>query len=97
MTTDGNVTTTDWCTPDAWRPGQEPEAIVEALAMGEQVMGLLVQAAILIEEACQNVAPIIDNTIVRCEVIVDQLVGEMTWLTPVVIRLRAASGAVMVS
>ena len=64
--------------------------------MGEQVIGLLVQAAILVEEACQNVAPIIDNTAVRCQVIVDQLAREMTRLAPIVIRLRAASGAVMV-
>lgn len=97
MTTDGNVMTTNWYTPDAWRTGQEPDAIVEALVIGEQVMGLLAQAAILIDEACQNVTPIINNTAVRCQVIVDQLVCEMTRLAPIVIRLRAASGAVMVS
>jgi len=97
MISDGNVTTTNWYTPDAWRTGQEPDAIMEALAMGEQVMGLLVQAAILIEEACQNVTPIIDNTTVRCQVIVDQLAREIARMVPILIRLRAASGAVMVS
>lgn len=97
MSTDGNVTATNWYTPDAWRTGQEPDAIMEALAIGEQIMGLLVQAAILIEEACQNVNQIINNTTVRCQVIVNQLIREMTRLAPIVIRLRAASGAVMVS
>jgi len=32
MISDGNVTATNWYIPDAWRTGQEPDAIMEALA-----------------------------------------------------------------
>jgi hypothetical protein len=94
MTSDGNVIKTGWYTADAWRVGQEPEAIMEALKVGEQVMGLLIQAATLIEHACQDVYLIIDNAAVRCQVIVDQLIREIVRLAPVLTRLRAASRAV---
>lgn len=94
VTTDGNVMKTSWYTPDAWRMGQEPEAIREALKLGDQVMGLFIQAATLIQQACQDVYLIIDNTAVRCQVMVDQLMREIVRLAPILTRLRAASRAV---
>lgn len=95
MTTDRNVVKTNWYIPDAWRAGQEPEAITEALKIGEQIIGLLIQAVTLIEQARQDVYLIIDNAAVRCQVIVDQLMRERARLAPVLTRLRAASRAVV--
>jgi hypothetical protein len=64
---------------------------MEALKIGEQVMGLFIQAAALIEQACQNV----DDAAVWCQVIVDQLMRERARLAPVLTRLRTASRAVV--
>lgn len=94
MTTDGNVMKTSWYVTDAWRAGQEPEAIREALRMGEQVIGLFIQAATLIEESCRNVYLIIEDAAVRCQMIVDQLMREIVRLAPILARLQAASRAV---
>jgi hypothetical protein len=94
VTTDGNVIKTSWYVTDAWRAGQEPEAISEALRMGEQVIGLFIQAATLIEEACRDVSLIIEDAAVRCQMIVDQLVREIVRLAPILARLQAASRAV---
>lgn len=94
MTTDGNMTKSNWYIADAWRIGQEPEAIMEALKTGEQIIGLFIQAATLIEQACREVYLIIDHAAVRCQVIVDQLMRETVRLAPVLTRLRAASRAV---
>jgi hypothetical protein len=95
MATGGNVIKTNLYTPDAWRVGQEPDAIMEALKLGEQVMGLFIQAATLIEQACQDVYLIIDNAAVWCQMIVDQLMRERARLAPVLTRLRAASRVVV--
>jgi hypothetical protein len=85
---------TSWYVTDAWRAGQEPEAIMEALRMGEQVIGLFIQAATLIEEACRTVYLIIEDAAVRCQMIVDQLMREIVRLAPILARLQAASRAV---
>lgn len=86
--------TTNVFIPDAWRAAQEPDAITEAVRMGEQITTLLAQAATLIERACQNVEAIIENTNRGCQQILDQLTHETTRLTPVLSRLRAATKAV---
>lgn len=97
MTSDGSMATVNWYTADAWRVGQEPEAITEALRLGEQIIGLVIQAATVIDDACRNVYLIIDDAAVRCQVIVDQLMREIVWLAPLLTRLRAASRAVVAS
>lgn len=94
MTSDGSMATVNWYTADAWRVGQEPEAITEALKLGKQIMGLFIQAATAIEDPCRNVYLIIDDVAVRCQVIVDQLMRGIVWLAPLLTRLRAASRAV---
>jgi len=94
MATDWSVVKTGWYTPDAWRVGQEPEAITEALKLGEQIMGSVIQAATLIEQAYRNVDGIIEDSAVRCQVIVDRLMRETVRLAPILTRLRAASKAV---
>jgi F0F1-type ATP synthase membrane subunit b/b' len=86
--------TTNVFIPDAWRAAQEPEAITEAVRIGEQITTLLAQAAILIERACQNVEAIIENANLGCQQILDRLTRETTRLTPVLSRLRAANKAV---
>jgi hypothetical protein len=94
VTTDGNVSKTSWYVTNAWRAGQEPEAIREALRMGEHVIGLIIQAATLIKEACHTVYPIIEDAAVRCQMIVDQLMREIVRLAPILARLQAGSRAV---
>lgn len=94
MTLNWNVTKTNWYTTDAWRAAQEPEAIARAVEIGEQIADLLTGAAGLIERACQNVDSIVDNAVLRCQVILDRLAGEADRLAPVLTRLRAASKAV---
>jgi hypothetical protein len=94
VTTDGNVMKTSWYVTDAWRTGQEPEAIMEALQIGEQITGLIIQAATLIEEARRTVSLIIEDAAVRCQMIVDQLMREIVRLAPILTRLQAASRAV---
>lgn len=90
-----NVVRTGWYTSDAWRVGQEPEAITEALKLGEQIMGLFIRAATVIEQASRNADGIIENSAARCQVIVDQLMRERVRLAPLLARLRAASKAVV--
>jgi hypothetical protein len=79
--------------PDAWRAAQEPEAITEALIMGNHILDVLNQATTLIDRACHNVEAIIDNTTLRCQPILNQLANEVDRLTPVLTRLRAAAKA----
>jgi hypothetical protein len=86
--------TTNVFIPDAWRAAQEPDAITEAVRIGEQITTLLVQAATLIERAFQNVDSIIENTNLGCQQILDQLTRETNRLAPVLYRLRAAAKAV---
>jgi len=94
MTTNWELVKPSWYAPDAWRVGQEPEAITEAFQMGEQIMGLFIQAATLIEQACQNVEAIIENSAAWCQMIVDQLMREAVRLMPILTRLWAAQRAV---
>lgn len=83
--------TTNVFVPDAWRAAQEPEAITEALSMGEHITTLATQAITLIDRACHNVESIIENTTLRCQPILDQLASEIDRLTPILTRLRAAA------
>ena len=94
MITDWNVTKTNWYTTTAWRVAQEPEAIAEAVKIGEQVIELLTRAAGFIEHACRDVDSIIENATLRGQVILDQLAVETDRLTPALARLRAANKAV---
>ncbi len=94
MTANKDVIKTNWCIIGAWRAAQEPDVIAQAVRIGEQVANLLVEAATLIQRARWNVDLIIEDAFIRCQEMVDQLVGEVDRLTPVLIRLRAASKAV---
>lgn len=78
----------------AWRTGRQPEAITEAIKVGEQITDLLEEAATLVQRACQQVDSIIDTASLRCQVILDQIAREAARLTPVLTRLRAAGKAV---
>ncbi|MGH3707894.1 MAG: hypothetical protein ACRDRQ_07255 [Pseudonocardiaceae bacterium] len=92
--TNWNVIKTNWYATDAWRAAQNPEAIAEAVTIGEQIVELLTQAADLVERACLDVDSIIENANLRCQVILVRLAGETDRLEPVLARLRAASKAV---
>lgn len=78
----------------AWRAGQQPDALSEAIKVGEQITDLLEEAATLVQRACQQVDAIIDTASLRCQAILDQIAREAARLTPVLTRLRAASKAV---
>lgn len=80
---------------DAWRAGQEPEAIADAITIGEYITDLITEAAALIKRACQDAYPIIENAILRCQMIVDRLIRETDRLGTVLRRLRAADRAVI--
>lgn len=90
MNIDWNITKTHWHTSAAWRVAQQPEAIAEAVRIGEQVSDLLTQAARLVHSACRDVDPLVESTHLRCQAILDQLTGETDRLLPVLRRLRAA-------
>jgi hypothetical protein len=83
-----------WCATDAWRAAHEPEAIREAITMGEQILTLLTHAITLVERACQDMDPIIEDATRHGETIVDRLHAQTTRLEPVLTRLRAADKAV---
>jgi hypothetical protein len=84
----------EWSVVDAWHTGGQPEAIMEAIKVGEQITDLLNEAATLVQRACGEVDSIVDNASLRCQTILDQITREATRLTPVLTRLRAASKAV---
>lgn len=94
MTINWNVSKKSWYTTDAWRAAQQPDAIAEAIKFGEQITELLTQAAGLIDRACQDMDSIIENTTLRCQVILDRLTGETDRLASALTRLRAAHKAV---
>lgn len=85
---------TNWNVMEAWRIAQRPDAIVEAIEIGEQIIDLLIDATVLMQRASQDVDPIVHNASVRCQMIVDQLTRETQRLAPILWRLRAASKAV---
>jgi hypothetical protein len=85
---------TRWCVTDAWRAAHEPEAIREAISMGEQIITLITHAVTLVERAYQDTHSLIPDATIRGEEIVDRLTGEADRLAPVLARLRAASRAV---
>jgi hypothetical protein len=90
----GNAVKASWYVPDAWRAVLAPDAIGEALAIGEQIIQLLTQAISLVERACADVDQIMDHTHPRCQTILDQLYGQADRLDPVLRRLRAVGKAV---
>jgi hypothetical protein len=79
---------------DAWRAGRHPDALTDAITIGEQTVELMTQAIGLIEHACADVKSIVHNAHLRCEVILDHLYSQIDRLDPVLSRLRAASKAV---
>jgi hypothetical protein len=89
-----DVTKTNWLVGDAWRAGRHPDALTEAIKIGEQIIELMTQAIDLIERACAEVDSIVQNANLRCQVILDHLYGQINRLDPVLSRLRAASKAV---
>jgi hypothetical protein len=88
------VSNDEWSVVDAWHTGGQPEAIVEAIKVGEQITDLLTQAATLVQRACREVDSIVDNASLRCQTILDQIAREAARLRPMLTRLRAASKAV---
>lgn len=95
MATNWNATKTNWYVIDAWRAGQEPDAIAQAVTIGEQITDLLAEAATLVQRARWNADSIIEDAYIRCQAILDRLTGGTDRLAPVLIRLRAASKAVI--
>jgi hypothetical protein len=83
-----------WYTADAWRAALNPDAITEAVTIGEQIIELLTQTIGLVEHACADVDLIIENTRPRCQVILNGLYGQADRLDPVLVRLRSAGKAV---
>jgi hypothetical protein len=86
--------TANWYLADAWRAALNPDAITEAVTIGEQIIELLAQTIGLVERACADVNPIIENTHPRCKVILDGLHGQANRLDPALARLRSAGKAV---
>ncbi len=79
---------------DAWRIAQEPEAILEAIVIGQQITDFIGQARGEIERACHDMAPIIEHTRRQCQGILDQLAREAHRVAPVLTRLQAINQAV---
>lgn len=86
-----DVEKTHWQVAEAWRGAQKPDAIIEAIRVGEQVIDLLTQATALVERACQDTETLIDNAHLYCQPILDRLTSETDRVKPVLSRLRAAS------
>jgi hypothetical protein len=90
MNIDWKITKPYWYTTAAWRVAQQPEAIAEALMMGEQVHDLLTRATRLVTNACRDTGTGVQYAPLRCQVILDRLASETDRLVPVLRRLRAA-------
>jgi hypothetical protein len=95
MTINWKAMKTRWYATDAWRAAHEPEAIREAITMGEQIVTLLTHAVTLVERAYQDMDSIIEDATIQGEAIVDRLHIQATRLEPVLTRLRAADKAVV--
>lgn len=89
-----DITEINYFVSDAWRAGRRPDALADAITIGEQSIELMTQAIGLIEHACADVNPIVHNAHLRCQVILDHLYVQINRLDPVLSRLRAASKAV---
>jgi hypothetical protein len=79
---------------DAWRIAQEPDAIIEAMVIGEEISDFISQARSEVERACHDMTPIIEHTHRQCQGILDQLAREARRVTPVLTRLQAINQAV---
>jgi hypothetical protein len=79
---------------DAWRIAQEPDAIIEAIVIGQQISDLISQARSEVEQACHDVTPIIEHAHRQCQGILDQLAREAHRVAPVLTRLHAINQAV---
>lgn len=95
MTTNRNVTKTNGSIINAWRGAQKPDAIAQALKIGEQITDLLTEATTLVQRARWSVDLIIEDAYTRCQEILNRLADEADRLAPVLLRLRAASKAVI--
>jgi hypothetical protein len=91
MNIDWNITKPYWYTHAAWRVAHQPEAIAEALRMGEQISDLLTRATHMVHNACQNVGTEVRHAPLRCQVILNRLARETDRLIPALRRLRAAA------
>lgn len=80
--------------PDAWRAGRQPEALAQAVTIGEQIIELINQAIRLIEQACADADQIVPGARLRCQAIADRLCVQSHRIGPVLSRLRAAAQAV---
>jgi uncharacterized protein YfcZ (UPF0381/DUF406 family) len=92
--TDLDVTKINLFVSDAWRAGRQPNALADAVTIGEQITELIHRAIGLIGHACTDVETIVHNANLRCQTILDQLYDQINRLDPVLSRLRAASKAV---
>jgi hypothetical protein len=90
MNIDWNITKPYWYTTAAWRVAGQPEAIAEALRMGEQANDLLTRAARMIHSAWRDAGSGVQDAPLRCHVILDRLTGETDRLAALLRRLRAA-------
>ena len=95
MATHWNPPKTHWHVIDAWHAAHQPNAITQALTIGEQITDLLIEATTLVQRARWNTDSIIEDAYIRCQAILDRLTDEANKLAPVLIRLRAASKAVV--
>jgi uncharacterized protein (DUF2344 family) len=79
---------------DAWRIAHEPQAITEAITIGQQINDLLNQASTQIDQACYEVNPVIERAHYHCRLILNQLTSEVHRLAPVLTRLQVINRAV---
>jgi hypothetical protein len=94
MAVNGKMLKENWCIIDAWHAAQEPDAIIQAIKVGEQITDLLAEAAILIRRARWDVDVVIEGTYIRCQELLRRLADETDRLISALLRLRAASKAV---
>jgi hypothetical protein len=79
---------------DAWRIAQEPDAILEAIVIGQQITDFIGQARGEIERACHDMTPIIEHTHRQCHAILDQLAREAHRIALMLTRLQVMNQAV---
>jgi hypothetical protein len=95
MAINGKMLKENWYVIDAWHAAQEPDAIIQAIRIGEQITDLLAEAAILIRRARWGVDVVIEGAYIRCQELLRRLADETDRLISALLRLRAASKAVI--
>ncbi|MGH3937411.1 MAG: hypothetical protein ACRDTG_02055 [Pseudonocardiaceae bacterium] len=79
---------------DAWRMAQEPQAIAEAVAIGQEIHDLFTEVSAEIKQACQDAAPLVEHAQQQCQHILDQITAETQRLAPILTQLRVIGQAV---